>query len=987
MRAACAVCGVVCVVLCMAPRASGQGGVGDTDPTSPPDGGAESVVVERESASRLASKALARIKNGAWEEAADLFRRAHQKDSSNAAIATDYGYTLAHLGKREEAERLYRLATKLDPLRFYAYVNLAELWSTDPMRWQRRDETVSFLEAAVQTLADDPKAQAHVELRLAELLRSLGRSADARVRLAQMTEATLPTQVRRRAVQLAEELDAETHERTLEDWPPPVVAPEDRAKLAKARGTADARGSLQVLDDLVRRWPAWTEARWERARLLERLGQFDEATRDLTVIVQLTPSHAYAWRRLGTLLALHGGGFEAERADEALRHALALEPSWSELRELRRQVATKRNRGAAGGRVAPAPPPTARARQLFQDAQSFIDIEAVELAPPLLRQALAESPAFVEAASALFALEHRMPQETVRALWNDGPALWRLVQAIGALRSQELAAVARPWLDRAVELGVDEARFARASLRAATRDQSGALEDLRAYVASAPSPPRLEEARALRLSLTDTSASYSPDRLAHLRLSEDRPAEALAALGGACRAGLPLENLLALGRTYEFMGNAKYALHCYQQAMSDPAHLTPAQEYRVWLRFAAAATELPPVELTRFESGLRAAKAKVALASFSLARMAEARKQWPEAEVEVRSFLDNASPDEPRIEQARALQARVSRVVEHETEERQVRVGRIRAAIALGVLAVLGIFIARWRYRQPLGRALRRQPLLFPALAKAIGRIRHDVLKHRAGALGMLSDPMTDRQDVARALLEPAPASVEVANIYRQLSQEARGLGVHLRALPAEPVFGPLAADLERAERRLASPQSAPLASLWKIDERLRGEHADKLQRLLAAGPRTTIDHNLLSRWIDGVAREPGWAGWVSPRVHTQTDHLAFPLPEQTLRSIASNLLRNAVEAARHGPTPTVSVFVEQGRDATGRRMVNLLVGDSAPAALDMETIETRPADRGLGIVRETTRTWGGEVVIREETAPLRKAVGVRFPAPPEVNS
>jgi tetratricopeptide (TPR) repeat protein len=952
-----------------------------------PDGDAENpkTSIDRDGAQRLSKKALAHIKDGAWEEATDLFRRAHEKDARNAAIATDYGYALAHLGHRDEAERLYRLAVALDPNRFYAYVNLAELWVSDPTRWQRSGEMVAFLEKGLLAVGPDLRASAHVELRLAELLRSLGRTADARVRLDHLTGAAIPTQVRQRAVQLVKEMDAEGGERALDDWPPPAVSADDRARLDQARVAADTRGALATLDALVARWPAWAEARWERARLLERQGQFDEATTDLAIVVQLVPSHARAWRRLGVILAVHGGRFEAGRADEALRHALALEPSWSDLRELRSQALAKRARSGRKPAGERASEPTEKARQLFQDAQSWIGMEAPEMAPPLLRQALGESPAFVEAAAALHAIEHVVPGPTVQALWNDGAQLWQLALQVGALRSREAATLARPWIDRAVELDHQEARFARASLRAAAGDRAGALADLRDYVASEPRPPRLEEARALRLTLDERKSAESPERMVHLRLAADRPADALAALGGACRKGLPLSSLLALGQVHEFGGHVGPALDCYQQAIEGAGNATPEQLHRAWERLAAAATSLPPVELTRFGPSLEAAaKANVGLAAFSLARMAEARRQWPEAEAQVRTFLAQAADDDPRTAEARALVARVRKVVEHEIEEEDQRRDRIRVLAALLVVAGLALLILRRRYRQPIGRALRAHPLLFPALAKAVGQVRHDVLKHRGSALELLSDASTDRQDVARALLEPTPASAEVTGIYRHLSEEARGLGVRLRPLEREPVFGPLVRDLARAEDLLGRPTSGPIPDLYKIDERLRGEHADRLQTLLRLGPRTVLDAGLVARWIDGIAAEPGRAAWIAPKVTVPDTGATFPLPEATLCSLFCNLLRNAVAASGSAPQPAVEVRADQGRDHTGRRMVSLLFADSSAERLDPEMIEKRPADRGLGIVRETTRTWGGEIVVREEAAPFCKAVGVRFPAPPE---
>jgi tetratricopeptide (TPR) repeat protein len=956
--------------------------------TSPPDGGAEPAheAYDRDGAQRLAHKALARIKDGAWEEAAELLRRAREKDPRNAAITTDNGYALAHLGRREEAERLYRAAIELDPNRFYAYVNLAELWVSDPTRWQRASEMIAFLEKAQETLAADARARAHVELRLAELLRSLGRGAEARPRLQRLTGAAMPAQVRRRAGELLDGVEADGRLRTLADWPAPAVTPADRARLAELGKNPGARDALPAVDALVARWPAWVEARWQRARLLERAGQFDEASADLAIVVQLEPSHARAWRRLGLILSLHGGRFEAERADEALRHALALEPSWTDLRELRQELQAKRERYGRKPVGQRAPAPTAKARQLFQDAQSWIGMEAPEMAPPLLRQALAESPAFVEAAAALYAVERQVPEETVKALWNDGAGLWQLASQVGVLRSREAAALARPWLDRAVELDSQEARFARATLRAAAGDRPGALADLRDYVAAEPAPPRLEEARALRDTLVEPVASDSPEQLVHLQLLADRPGEALLALGGACRAGLPMSSLLALGKVHEFMGQVHAALDCYLQALAGATNLPAERRRPAWERLAAAAATLPAVELTRYDPSLQAAAAaKVPLAALSLARIAEARRRYPEAAGYVRAFLAETDGEEPRRAEALALQARVGKVLEHETETRNLRADRVRALAAAAVVLLVALLVAGRRYRLPLARALRSQPLLFPPLVKAVGQVRHDVLKHRGSALELLGDPGTDRRDVARALCEPSPASAEVAGIYRQLAQTARGLGLRLCRLAREPVFGPLVRDLATAEKLLGRSDPATLPALRALDERLRGAHADRLQDLLRAGPRTEVGAELLSRWIEGLARGPGQPEWCAPSVQLPRPLTSFPVPEAALGSMVGNLLRNAIAAVAGRTDAAVAVRVEDGRDGTGRRTVSLVVADSSPDPLAAEVIEQRPPDRGLGIVRETARTWGGEIVVRGEAAPFTKSVEVRFPAPPEV--
>src|SRR5207244_2343317 len=89
---------------------------------------------------------------------------------------------------------------------------------------------------------------------------------------------------------------------------------------------------------------AWRAARWLRARALDAIGRVDEEARELRILTQLAPSHAPAWRKLGEILAEQGGLLEADRADAALREALALEPSWTGLWLLRARVALRQGR-------------------------------------------------------------------------------------------------------------------------------------------------------------------------------------------------------------------------------------------------------------------------------------------------------------------------------------------------------------------------------------------------------------------------------------------------------------------------------------------------------------------------------------------------------------------------------------------------------------------------------------------------------------------
>jgi len=76
-----------------------------------------------------------------------------------------------------------------------------------------------------------------------------------------------------------------------------------------------------------------------------------------------------------------------------------------------------------------------------------------------------------------------------------------------------------------------------------------------------------------------------------------------------------------------------------------------------------------------------------------------------------------------------------------------------------------------------------------------------------------------------------------------------------------------------------------------------------------------------------------------------------------------------------------VLVRVDDERDATGRRLLSLQVGDSAAPELRLEDFEARESGRGLAIVRDLVRAWRGHLVVRPAETPLTKVVGACFPA------
>src|SRR5262249_9755542 len=109
---------------------------------------------------------------------------------------------------------------------------------------------------------------------------------------------------------------------------------------------------------------------------------------------------------------------------------------------------------------------------------------------------------------------------------------------------------------------------------------------------------------------------------------------------------------------------------------------------------------------------------------------------------------------------------------------------------------------------------------------------------------------------------------------------------------------------------------------------------------------------------------------------------LEFPVERLALMTLFQNLLRNAQAAvASEAGKGSVLVRVGEERDATGRRVLVLLVGDSARSELTLEALERRESGRGLAILRDLVHEWRGHLIVRAESAPWKKGVGACFPA------
>lgn len=968
----------------------------------------------------------------ALQATAQRLEQALKENPDSLETLTRLAQVLAQLGRRAEAQALYRRAIELSPDSWLAYARLAELLAEDPRRWEQRREVSALLKTGLSRTAGDAEGHLRLSLSTANFERAVGQTQAARARLQALQTAALPAALRKQVLDLLEDIQSDEQQSALRDWPesPAPAALQGQLLIAEqALKDGDAQAALRDAEALVGAAASWRAPRWLRARALEALGRFDDAERELTILLQLAPSHAAAWRQLGILLAAHGGALDAGRSDEALQHALALEPGYFDLWLLRAQVSLRRGALAAAHEAlqrylrealeqAPqrlhdpevrrllravkgqpdaarqpaqssrsAAAPSAKAQELYHQAKDWLQSgDPVGLAPDLLAAALQDSPGYIDAAATAYALTGQVPPATVEALWQDGAALLELARQVRLIASTAEARQAlRPWLDRAVALGNQAAYFERGALLIEDNKPAEGVADLRAYVASAAAPAALDEARVLLTAVDSQGAGEAALLRARSLLLAEKPQEAAAVLGGLCRdaeGGGPAAaaKLLMLGVVHEWAGELAAAAECYRLAVRrGDAPAAPLQ------RLAGVAARAPLPLTAQLEPELKKATAHGApSAHFALARLLLARGETEPALARIDSFLREAPLQDPS--RPAALLARERITAERERLLHAARVRRLTlAAAALAVLGGALLWLLRGR---TLARALVRQPALFPEVARTIGQLRHDVLKHRTSALGLVDSDASVHEQVQRMLWEPERASSLIAAAYARLQTAARAHGVLLRPLRREPIFGPLVSDLRRAESRLKAARLTPaaLAALHRVDERLRELHSERLGSLLRLGPRTRVDAMLITAWIRDVEAElrVRMQPWTSPVLLLEGLELEFPVERQALMTLFANLLRNAQAAVASEPDaaspPSVLVRVGEERDATGRRLLVLLVGDSARSELTLETVERRESGRGLAILRDLVHEWRGHLVVRAENAPLTKGVGACFP-------
>jgi Flp pilus assembly protein TadD len=364
------------IVVAASPVAAADGGTGTPDGgvsiddilADTVDGGTSADMTEvleeamRKIAASRSAEAKRLLKKKNYPAALARYREAHDLDPANPEITNNLGYMYYLLGNYDEAERLYRWAIKLDPERYVAHLNLADLLIARSPSPERLSEAAELLVNARELKGNRPKVilrQARtatmlgefeeaerfyreylalrkptdkLRLELGDFYRDLGRAEEALTWYRQIDEEDLG----RRAAGRIWEIEVEKQAKKF-GWTGKAGAIPAKARaLATSGRVALNRRKLDEAERMLREAlalaPGFAMARADLGDVLRATDRPAEA--ELAYLRALAVDHTNAeiYARLGEL-CLDAPKDEGRAAEAALflGRALDLRPDWTDL--------------------------------------------------------------------------------------------------------------------------------------------------------------------------------------------------------------------------------------------------------------------------------------------------------------------------------------------------------------------------------------------------------------------------------------------------------------------------------------------------------------------------------------------------------------------------------------------------------------------------------------------------------------------------------
>jgi len=315
----------------------------------------------------------------------------------------------------------------------------------------------------------------------------------------------------------------------------------------------------------------------------------------------------------------------------------------------------------------------------------------------------------------------------------------------------------------------------------------------------------------------------------------------------------------------------------------------------------------------------------------------------------------------------------------------------IWVAFAALLLALTSVGVLLWRSRrrvETLTTLADRKPELHPAITYLVHSLRHELLKHRVGAVGDAVDAMdagraTDAQiDFLRGRLYGGEPLLQAWEGH--LTSFERGLGPELDLRRADRAFrkaGRAIRTIAKLEPRVKKGDSRAIHELASAHAALR-DFDRQLSQLARRLVRTELDGALLRDVVEAVRGEYA-AGEVT------LDEVVIRAPEPApvvevfradLVLVLKNVVRNAILAVGGAEPPRrVGLHVDTEVELTGEETVRIHVSDTCPQELTTEDIYERRMSRGLGLVTAALSRYDGAILVEPGDGEWAKSVVVRF--------
>ncbi|MEM6925659.1 MAG: tetratricopeptide repeat protein [Myxococcota bacterium] len=332
---------------------------------------------------------------------------------------------------------------------------------------------------------------------------------------------------------------------------------------------------------------------------------------------------------------------------------------------------------------------------------------------------------------------------------------------------------------------------------------------------------------------------------------------------------------------------------------------------------------------------------------------------------------------------------------------------RIRLLLGLGGLGSMLLLLvplgARLWLRSGVGLdvLVDQAPREWPAIARILSALRHEVLKHHTSVLPTVAKALDNGDDepagwVADRLFGARGALERLDRYLNELQVIARAQETPLNVRYRDPVLGPLVEATRRLRRlepelRRPTDREGLADTLRAIATTLHDEVYPALGQRIAALATLRLTGRVVSHIVADVCGEPAFRdAAVDVRVDWPDEGGRVRIAPGDLLDLLSNLVRNALAATATLPEPLPKGVAVVGRletdDITGLEQLAIAVCDTHPQALTTAMVRGRYIARGLGIAADLATRAGGSITVEGPHGDYTKAVVVRLPAvePPE---